>query len=98
MKATTSGRRTDLFIGTLSTFSRDNGKHPVPDDSPPPNRAPLTTQTGSLTARLRRQAKPDDVPARSIDHCEHEFPVEFLEPRVAPVRSAGSPVARLDWR
>jgi hypothetical protein len=30
--------------------------------------------------------------------CEHEIPAQFLELRVAPVRSAGSPVAGMDWR
>jgi hypothetical protein len=32
MKAATSGRRTDLFIGTLSTLSRGNDLQPVPND------------------------------------------------------------------
>jgi len=99
MRTAPSGRRTSLFIGTLSTLSRGNDLQPVPNDElTTTDCADVSTASRASHARYSERIetrKTSDAQARPSDH---ELPAEFSEHRVAPVRSVGSPVAGLDWR
>ena len=89
MTRTIRGKRTDQFIGTLSKRSRDNYQQPVPKDNPPPqNPRPFVRVTSRRISG--RRSSPIERPCESHS--------DLAELRVAPVRSAGSPVAGLDWR